>query len=152
MSEIGLYTARYGYVGPGRVDITRKGGSPFGPSVPLLSKLLAARKESPELAETLWPGYVDSYTAEMRSLWQTHRGLWVSLAERGRQDGCLVLCCFCANPARCHRGLLASMFVLAGPKLGVVLSRKTELMMKSSGLVCSRGSCKPFSTWEQPEK
>jgi len=102
-----LYTARVSYSGPDRIDVTRKGGSVFGPSWDLL---FAGRD-----GEITWDEYVLRYTGEMRRSWKRHRKHWLELLNRQRA----VLCCYCTDSTRCHRVVLAGLVVAAGEARGV---------------------------------
>jgi hypothetical protein len=102
-----IWTARISYGGPNRLDVTRKGGSMFGPSWPLLTAARGRRIS--------WATYVDRYTAEMRRMYAKHRYLWAELLERPA----VVLCCYCRDPKQCHRTVLAELLVRAGRKEGL---------------------------------
>lgn len=140
-----VFTARVSYGGPDRFDVTRKsggtGGVVFAPSWAILGPALAARKESKQLMdeclrlsglpetmaresefpymleaerieEGAWKAYVPAYTAEMRGSYREHRSAWDALLARER----VTLVCYCVDPERCHRRLLAGFLV----KLGAV--------------------------------
>lgn len=106
-----VYTARVSYRGPDRLDITRKSagpeGLPFAPSWEILRPILALRRTQGAAAVAdAWPRYVADYTAEMRvSFYRHHRAAWVALLERPE----VTLVCYCADPARCHRTVLAEI-------------------------------------------
>ena len=114
-----IYTARISYSGPDRLDVTRKAGSVFGPSWALL--------RAGKSGEIDWQTYVEDYTAEMRWCWergadvvdQRHRNevldRWHELLHRET----VTLCCYCADPQRCHRTVLAGLLVKAGEHLGL---------------------------------
>lgn len=99
---LALYTARVSYGGPDRIDVTRKGGSVFGPSWALLN---AGRS-----GEITWDEYVHRYTGEMRRSWVKHQKQWLELLGRQRA----VLCCYCTDAEHCHRVVLAGLLVLTG--------------------------------------
>lgn len=99
-------TARVGSREPDALDVTRKSagrdGIAFAPSWALLGPFLSARRAGAD-TEALWPGYVAAYTAEMRASYRAARGVWERLLARPR----VVLLCYCTDPERCHRTLLA---------------------------------------------
>lgn len=102
-----IWTARISYRGPNRLDVTRKGGSIFGPSWPLLNLANAGGLR--------WPDYVCAYTAEMRMSWQRHRDQWLRLLRQST----VVLCCYCQNARRCHRTVLAELLIMAAGREGL---------------------------------
>jgi hypothetical protein len=108
-----LHTARITYSGSGRLDVTRKAGSIFAPSWPLV---MAGKAKG-------WAFYVPRYEAEMRRSYQRHKAEWLALLERER----LVLCCYCARPEHCHRTLLAQMLVKVGQAQGIKVNFAGEL-------------------------
>lgn len=95
---LAVYTARISYAGADRLDVTRKSagpdGLPFAPSLRILSPMLTA-----------WPTYVRAYTAEMRTSYRERRAAWDALLAREE----VTLVCYCADPAYCHRTLLAEI-------------------------------------------
>lgn len=129
------YTARIGaYRGADALDVTAKSGAgdglAFAPAWPILSPVLAARRrvkalaaelaaaEHPEEAhaaalaleaaeadaEALWEPYVEAFTAQMRESHGRPRSLpWRRLLALDR----VVLLCYCTDPQRCHRTILA---------------------------------------------
>jgi len=109
-----VLTARISYGGPDRLDVTRAGADPvgvvFAPSWPLLMMAKTMARRGPDAAEAGWTEYVPEYAAEMRASYRQHRAVWDALLGRER----VVLCCYCVNPARCHRRLLAGMLVECG--------------------------------------
>jgi uncharacterized protein YeaO (DUF488 family) len=114
-----IYTARISCRDPDRLDVTRKGGSVFGPSWALLN---AGRSGA-----ISWDEYVRRYTEQMRWCWQRavgeaedrHRAevrqRWLALLRRDR----VVLCCYCPKPDGCHRLVLAGLLVRAGEHVGL---------------------------------
>lgn len=140
-----VYTARVSYDGPDRLDVTRQGadahrkrhgipspGEPFAPSWRILKPALAARRlasrmlehrpdgdlaEAREAAAKLalesWERYVREYTAEMRASYQRRRRAWDALLARET----VTLVCYCTDPARCHRSLLAGMLGSCGAEV-----------------------------------
>jgi hypothetical protein len=84
--------------------------------------------------------YAERYTAEMRLSYslafgkagrqprqeaaaRSHRGAWETLLGRER----IVLCCYCPDPALCHRRLLADMLVKAGEQREIDVRYAGEL-------------------------
>ena len=127
-----VYTARIGYVGLDALDITRKSaigdGQVFAPSWSILNPALDARRraadasklfwsslaaddEGPAILAAAWAVYVPAYVAEMRASYRAHRPAW----ERLLGEVLLTLTCYCVDPERCHRVLLARDIL---PKLG----------------------------------
>ena len=127
-----VHTARVSYGGPDRLDITRKSAGPegiaFAPSWAILGPALKAREVADwllkaslwerEAAERIereaWEAYVSAYLAEMRQSWRENRPAWDALLARSE----VTLCCYCVNPVRCHRTLLAGMFEKLGATIG----------------------------------
>lgn len=112
-----VHTARMGYRGADWLDITHKGadertepgghrciGAAFAPSKRLLNELLRKRQSRPEgETDREWLDYCDRYTQEMRASYGANRESWKCLLTR---DHCVLLC-FCVEPSRCHRVVLA---------------------------------------------
>lgn len=111
-----IYTARIGYADPDVVDITRKTGDQFSrafaPSWALLGPVLQARRTGGDM-EREWRRYVVGFGGEMLASRENAPGAWRSLLARPRA----VLVCYCSDPERCHRTLLARDIL---PKLGAV--------------------------------
>lgn len=111
-----VYTARMGYVGADAFDITRGAGIgdglAFAPSNVILAPALAAhRSGDPAREEAAWQVYVPAYFAEMRESYRRNRPAW----DRVLSETLLTVMCFCTDPQRCHRTLLARDIL---PKLG----------------------------------
>lgn len=108
------FTARLGLIDPDAVDATRSTGSVFAPSWDLLGPLLQLRRETgrPE-SPPQWARFAERYLDEMRGSHHRHEAKWNALLAR--PSGRVVLLCFCPDPARCHRTLLARDIL---PKLG----------------------------------
>ncbi|MDO9016125.1 MAG: DUF488 family protein [Deltaproteobacteria bacterium] len=127
-----VYTARIGYVGLDALDITRKSATgdalAFAPSWAILSPALDARRRATEASKLFWSSladddegpaieaeawaiYVPAYLAEMRASYRAHRPAW----ERLLGEVLVTLTCYCTDPERCHRTLLARDIL---PKLG----------------------------------
>jgi hypothetical protein len=99
-----VHTARLTYGGPDRFDVTRAGEHPdgvlFAPSWTILNEFRRGR----DLASA-WAGYVPAYTDEMRRSYRENRAKWNALLARES----VTLVCFCADPAHCHRTVLAGI-------------------------------------------
>jgi hypothetical protein len=102
-----VYTSRITYRGQDRLDITRKSagpeGLPFAPSWGILSPVLKLRRAGQTFGSDFWDGYCSAYRDEMRASYRSHRGAWDALLARDE----VTLCCYCTDPERCHRTLLA---------------------------------------------
>ena len=121
-----VFTARVSYGGADRLDVTRSSataeGLPFAPSDVILwpakRELKAAddveRSGDAAKAEAMraatWAWYAPRYREEMRASYARHRAAW----ERLLAKPSATLCCYCVDPARCHRRLLAEMLVACG--------------------------------------
>lgn len=145
-----VYTARIGYVGLDALDITRKSAIGdavvFAPSWSILRPALDARKQSEEcrqnggrrdgaagayvracaakIEEDAWAVYVPAYLAEMRQSYRAHRPVW----ERLLSEVLCTLTCYCTDPERCHRVLLARDIL---PKLGATYAGERPLQRGS---------------------
>jgi hypothetical protein len=113
-----VYTARISYRGPDALVVSRQGSSPeglpFAPSGRILWPVLAARRAGGAAAvEPLWEGYVADYTAEMRRSYREQRAAWEAVLARESAT----LCCFCSDPARCHRTILSAIFGKLGAEV-----------------------------------
>lgn len=138
-----VYTARIGYRGADAVDVTRKSATPdalaFAPSWAILRPALTIRaalgalrrssvvatergllavsrevaEEARVIEEQAWALYVPAYLAEMRASYRAHHRSWAALLMRSEAT----LLCYCTDPERCHRTLLARDIL---PKLGAV--------------------------------
>lgn len=127
-----VYTARIGYVGLDALDITRKSAIGdavvFAPSWAILNPALDARRraadasklfwsslaatdDGPAILAAAWTEYVPAYVAEMRQSYRAHRPVWNRLLS----EVLVTLTCYCTDPERCHRTLLARDIL---PKLG----------------------------------
>ena len=109
-----LYTAKMGWRGPGALPVTRyivndALGVRFAPSKSLLDKYLCIRKAGLETDET-WAEYELAYTKEMRALYKLDQGPFCTLLAYPEAT----LLCFCENPERCHRTVLARLLVKLG--------------------------------------
>jgi uncharacterized protein YeaO (DUF488 family) len=109
-----IRTARVSYRGPDRLDVTRKSGChlgrAFAPSWKLLGPFLAERRAGIALTDERWAEYVAGYTAEMRASYRANPERWRDLIRRERAT----LVCYCTDPNRCHRRVLAGLLVSIG--------------------------------------
>lgn len=126
-----VHTARLTYAGADRLDVTRAGadayrkrtgqtweGEPFAPSWAILAPALNAMKGARTGSVTLdravscawWPDYVAAYTHEMRGSYRRRRDAWDALMRRRE----VTLCCYCIDPERCHRTVLAGILAKLG--------------------------------------
>lgn len=109
-----VHTARMGWRGPGALPVTRyivndPLGLVFAPSKSLLDRALRIRKAKLETDET-WAEYEAAYTKEMRASYRENRERWDALLAWPEAT----LLCFCNDPARCHRTVLARLLVKLG--------------------------------------
>lgn len=123
---LAIYTSRIDYSGEHSLNITRKGNDPtgvvFAPSWsilrPVLQGLMDAKKladrdlllESRQKEDRAWETYVHEYVHEMRNSYRLNRGIWNKVLSMDQ----VVLVCYCVNPARCHRTILAGLLVKCG--------------------------------------
>lgn len=106
-----VWTARISTRDPDALNITRKSGDPvFAPSWPLLKTALDRRKAGLPKTEADWKTYAASYLREMAVSYDAHRAHWDALLARQR----VVLTCYCTDPNRCHRRILARVLVKLG--------------------------------------
>jgi uncharacterized protein YeaO (DUF488 family) len=87
-------------------------GIVFAPSWRILSPMLKARTLHTE-TEAMWLDYVDKYTEEMRGSIVTFRPVWKEVLTRE----VVTLVCYCTDPARCHRTVLAGFLGKCGAKV-----------------------------------
>lgn len=98
-----VWTARISSRDPDVVNVTRKSGvSAFAPSWVLLGPL---KKLGRTPTDDEWRTYASGYLAEMAQSYRKNRATWDSLLARPR----VVLTCYCSNPERCHRRILAKV-------------------------------------------
>lgn len=121
--SVRLWTARLGaYREEDALDVSRQGNSKvkrpgghrglgifFAPSWDLLAPYLRAKRAG-LLTDAHWSRYVTAYTAEMRDSLRRHRVAWEAVLALD----VVTLTCFCANERRCHRRVLAGLFVALG--------------------------------------
>ncbi len=113
-----VHTARVTYSGPDRLDITRSkaapDGIPFAPSWGILTPILRLRQHDLHAeAEAAWPRYVEDYTNEMRVSYRLERAVWDALLARDQ----VTLVCYCMDPQRCHRTVLAGILGKLGAEV-----------------------------------
>lgn len=106
-----IWTARMGYRGPNRLEVTRRGGSPLAPSWGLLRDA----KGMDGLVPISWRAYRERYLEEMTQSQIEHRSYWLEILRRRS----IVLMCYCPDPERCHRSLLAELLVSFGRESGL---------------------------------
>lgn len=110
---LAFHTARYGHLGPDALDISRKGADPFGvtwaPSWGLLKPYLDKRKAG-GLTDEDWQAYRRAFLEEMRASYTQRRGAWDALLSRNHAT----LLCWCLDPGRCHRTLVAWILLQLG--------------------------------------
>jgi hypothetical protein len=121
-SPLVIWTAPLAYRGEDRLDVSPLTCDPLGHvfalPVALENAYLRHRgTRSPE-ADGAWCGLVTRYTDRMRASLRTSLGApegpWQTLL--GRREATLV--CFCLDPARCHRSVLAELLTRCGAQLG----------------------------------
>lgn len=104
------------YKGPDKLSITRmivndRIGIHFAPSERILRHALDERHAG--RMEEHWPIYSELYREEMRASYRRHRNIWDEVLARE----VVTLACFCEDPLRCHRSLLASFLERLGGQL-----------------------------------
>ncbi len=111
-----VYTARIGLRDDDALDITRKSANAFGiafaPSWSILTPALAKRRAG-TFTDDDWTRYIADYTREMEASYVEHRDEWNMLLMCSRA----VLLCYCTDPERCHRAVLARDIL---PRYGAV--------------------------------
>lgn len=108
-----IHTARISYGGPDRFDVTAQSGGPagkpFAPTWALLRGYLLKRNRG-SLTEADWIRYRELYTREMRHTYVACREAWDALLARPE----VTLVCYCTDPQRCHRTVLAEILAKLG--------------------------------------
>lgn len=152
-----IYTARVSYGGADRLDITRKSatgyGLAFAPSWSLLRRFLnvrdtanalereavkfaamgdeagaaAMRRQVTAAMDGAWEEYVPAFRAEMVRSYIEQRTSWEWLLTQVETS---TLCCYCTDPERCHRTLLARVIL---PRLGAVFCGEREAAEQRRG-------------------
>ena len=104
-----VYTARLTYQGSDRLDISKKGkdptGSIFAPSAPLVEKVQKAYRSGG--AFDSWRTYDREYQIEMGGSYLTNKAQWEDLLGHSS----VTLVCYCPDPDKCHRSVLARILV-----------------------------------------
>ncbi len=122
--RVGLWTAPYRTRDADRLDITRAGcdkamraqkaapGEFLAPSGGLVFPALEAMRAAADAAErdAIWAAYAEAYRLEMLTSWRIRRREWDALLVSARA----VLVCFCRDPQRCHRTLVAGFLARLG--------------------------------------
>ena len=97
-----LFTAQYRISDPDRLDITVKGQDPIGKYfAPTWQMVMDHKKHNYGHARD--DVYIADYHQMMLNSYHQHNDIWQELLSRPR----VVLVCFCAPGAFCHRLLLA---------------------------------------------
>lgn len=117
-----VHTARISYLGPDRLDVTRRSAGDDGIAVAPSGRILWPMKQLEwnhglAAVASAWPRYVADYTAEMRTSYRENRAAWDALLARDE----VTLVCYCASPDYCHRTVLAEILAKLGA--GVVGER-----------------------------
>jgi uncharacterized protein YeaO (DUF488 family) len=107
-----VWTARISTRDPDRFNVTRKSGDPvFAPSASLLALgIVSLRAKNPDQASEAWRYYAERYVREMEISHRDHRVRWEEILTKPR----VVLTCYCTNPLRCHRTVLAKILAKLG--------------------------------------
>lgn len=124
-----LYTARLGYRGADRLDITLGQVEPdpvgllLAPSRPLLQEGQRRRDAAAgeEEAAAAWAWYRGQYLEEQRAALRADRARLDPVFERASARGELTMMCFCVvllEEPRCHRFLAAELLAAWGPRRG----------------------------------
>lgn len=97
-----VWTSRISTKDPDRYDVSRKSGDPtFAPSWILLKTYLDIKRSGRDQTEDEWKDYCLKYLREMAR--SSKENDWTPLLSKTR----VVLTCYCTNPLRCHRKVLA---------------------------------------------
>lgn len=99
VQQLVIQTARFAYAGADRLDVTVKSAGPEGrPFAPTWDLVNGARS-----GRISWDEYTARYRKLMRERLQADDRPWRAVLERQS----VTLLCYCRDPARCHRTLLA---------------------------------------------
>ena len=120
-----LHTARLGYAGADALDVAlqsnlrrveagevgghRGVGILFAPSPGLLYPYLTKRRHG-TLTAADWTRYREAYENEMRAIYRRSRAPFDAVLAMGE----VTLLCYCTDPTRCHRTVLAEVFAKLG--------------------------------------
>jgi hypothetical protein len=120
-----IHTARISYSGEDRLDVTAKSapaeGKPFAPTWPLVKWGLSMREQAKRKLATRepnarsfnewwWKIYRMRYEGQMEGSGARFKVTWDALLKRER----VVLVCYCTEPERCHRSVLAELLAAKG--------------------------------------
>lgn len=103
-----VWTARLAYAGADRLDVSRWGNDPLGVAFAPSERLLYAFKaltRAGRATRAAFGAYAERYRAEMLASRAARPAAWAALRARG----VATLCCYCENPAACHRRVLAAL-------------------------------------------
>lgn len=107
-----VWTARISTKDPDRYDVSRKtGDGTFAPSWILLKAYLDIKRSGRDQTEEEWVNYCRRYLREMARSSKIND--WSPLLTKSR----VVLTCYCTDPSRCHRRVLA---IILKEKFGAV--------------------------------
>ncbi len=106
-----VWTARISTRDPDAFNITRKSGhKEFAPSWETLQAMLEIRRSGRVATDDEWRWYVEEYLKAMGRSHRFHKAAWDALLARQR----VVLVCYCVDPNRCHRSILARILESLG--------------------------------------
>jgi len=106
-----VWTARISTRDPDAFNVTRKTGDKiFAPSWALLGPAIRRRREGYVQTEADWKDYASKYLTEMARSRRLNPAAWEALLARQR----VVLVCYCPNPQKCHRRILARILASLG--------------------------------------
>jgi uncharacterized protein YeaO (DUF488 family) len=140
-SPLCVYTAPLAYRGPDRLDVSPLTGDPLGQAFAPPAALVTGfqrrqAKVSPGM-EGPWVSFVSAYTQQMRGSLRASRqeqnGAWRVLLARPS----VTLVCFCADPATCHRSVLAGLLARCGAREG----GEREVSTRARRIGPARGVC-----------
>lgn len=113
----------------GTADRMRNAGKPspgefLAPSAALVFPVLRLMKaaQTDVRRDAIWASYVQSFRLEMLASYEGRRAEWEALLARPRT----ILTCFCTDPNRCHRTLVAGYLARLGAvNCGEILGEKS---------------------------
>lgn len=106
---LNIWTSRYNYRGPHRLDITVKGGDTLGGCFAPTWAMVRANKYCTDRIDT---NYISAYLNKMYLSFHQSRNIWDGLLKSDQ----VVLVCFCKENHFCHRYILAYLLELMGAK------------------------------------
>lgn len=128
-----IYTARMGYRGDDRLDITSRTqdllGKPLAPPWSLVEPMIALRRAN-RLTEAKWREYLVQYRRVLRASYRVNRAAWEALLLLPE----VTLLCFCADPQRCHRVPAAELLVLASNRRAQYLGERPAKSVRQMSL------------------